>query len=78
MYKYYIRTNANVIIMLGKAKKVPNKEGYTEVTKAEYDEYMGILESIEEKAGYTKKVTLYIDGTFDVQYVPITEVDTEE
>lgn len=75
MKKYYIKAKNGVIITLGSAKKVPSSA--TEITKAEYDNYMDILNGIEERVGYTKNVTLYIDGTYNVEYIPIVEIEEE-
>lgn len=75
MYKYYIKTNNNIITMLGKSKKIPS--GCTEISKADYDNYKSIIASIPSHSGYTKKVTFYIDGTYDVEYLPIVEIEEE-
>lgn len=74
-YRYYIKTNNNVIASLGRTSRLPNN--VTEITQAQYDNYKTILASIPNRAGYTKKVTLYVDGTYDVEYTEIVEV-TEE
>lgn len=75
--KYYIKVvNQNIIKSLGSSKRLPS--GATEITKEAFDNYKSILASIPARAGYTKKVTLYVDGTYEVEYVPIVEEEEEE
>ena len=69
--KCYIKVENNVIKMLGMSSKVP--WDCTEIEKKQYDYYKSILASIPNKSGYTKKVTLYIDGKYDVDYTAIVE-----
>lgn len=78
MKYYYVTKVSNVISSLGSSKKVPNKVGYVEITKAQYDNYMDIINSIPERSGYIKKITLYIDGTYDVEYTEIVGFIDEE
>lgn len=73
MKYYYVTKVSNVISSLGSSKKVPNKTGYVEITKEQYDNYMSIINSIPERAGYNRKITLYIDGTYDVEYTEIVD-----
>ena len=70
MKYYYQTTDEETIRLLGMSKKVPNRQGYYEITKAQYDAYMATLASIEEREGYYKIVTLYISGAYDVSYIP--------
>lgn len=71
MVKYYYQTtDEETIRLLGTGKKVPNRTGYYEITKEQYDAYMATLASIEERDGYYKIVTLYIDGSYTVNYIP--------
>lgn len=72
---YYYTKTSNVISLLGKGKKIPNRAGYVEITEEQYNAYIDTLNSIEDRSGYTKKVTLYIDGTYDVEYVPVVEIE---
>ena len=73
MKYYYQTTDEETIRHLGKSKKVPNRPGYYEITHAQYTAYMLILESIEDREGFIKIVTLYIDGSYTVNYTPIEE-----
>lgn len=73
MKYYYQTTDEETIRLLGTGKKVPNRPGYVEITKAQYDAYMATLASIEPREGFHKIVTLYIDGSYTVEYIPWAE-----
>lgn len=71
MKKYFYQTiDEKTIKLLGTGRKVPNREGYYEITKEQYDAYMATLASVEERDGYYRIVTLYIDGSYTVNYIP--------
>ena len=74
MKYFYFTKNESTIAVLGTGKKVPKKTGYHEITKVQYDSYMATLNSIEQREGYEAHITLYIDGTYEVEYVPIENV----
>ena len=73
MKYFYLTKNEKTIAVLGSGKKVPNKPGYHEISESQYNAYMNTLASIEDREGYEKLVTLYLDGTYDVHYKPIEE-----
>ena len=37
--------------------------------KEEYENYKYIISSIEDREGYVKAITLYVNGTYDVEYI---------
>lgn len=65
--KYYYKALDKVIQYLGKSKKVPSS--CVEITKADYDKYLAITRSIENKEGYQTILTLYTDFTYEVDYI---------
>lgn len=74
MDRYYYKCKENnIITYLGKAKKIPSN--CVEITKEKYNEYKSIISSIPNRDGYDKNVTLYVDGTYTVEYIKIEEVD---
>lgn len=73
--KYYVKLIGNEISYFGIGSKVPKK--CTEISESEYDELMAILAGIEDREGYYKVVHLHIDGTFEVEYIEITEEGEE-
>lgn len=71
MYKYYYKKTDGVIEFLGKSKKIP--KNCEEITMEDYEKYISVLSGIEDKEDCLKVVTLYVDFTFEVEYVPIEE-----
>lgn len=70
--KYFYKLNDDESIKaLYKGSKV--QKNCIEITKEDYERYKEILASIEEKEGYQKLVTLYVDFTFEVEYIPVEE-----
>lgn len=65
---YYVTKQDGIISSLGTGKKVPARAGYVEITEEQYNFYMNIINSIEDREGCTKKIVLYIDGSYDVEY----------
>lgn len=47
----------------------------TEITRQEYNNYKSIIESIPDRDGYIKKVTLRKDGGYQVEYIPMVIVE---
>ena len=80
MKYYYKIAFDNVIAFLGTSKKVP--EQCIEITKEQYINYVYILSGIIDKEGFIKVVKLYINGTYDVEYIQENTVhiieDTDE
>ena len=71
MYKYYYNLNEDdiSIAVLGKSKILT--KNCIQISEQQYEEYNQILRSIPDKEGFEKRVTLYVDGTFDVSYAEI-------
>lgn len=76
MYKYYYKLDddGKSIDVLGKSKILTKK--CIEITEQQYKEYNQTLSMIQDKEGYEKNVTLYVDGTYDVSYVEMGEATT--
>lgn len=73
--KYYIKINEkNIITAIGSSKKIPANS--IQISKKEYDEYKAIMAAVPRKDGYKLIITLYVDKTCIVEYVP--EVIPEE
>lgn len=68
---FYLSSDGVVIAYLGKGTLVP--KNCTEVTKADYDRYCDIRDNVEQRDGYICLVTLYVDFSFTVEYIPVEE-----
>ena len=80
MYKYYYKSSdGKTIQYLGKSQSIPKT--CVQISKDEYDNYKSIINSIEDREGYAKAITLYVNGTYDVEYIQenaVHIIDTEE
>lgn len=65
--KYYYKLSENIILYIGKGKKVP--KNCVEITREQYELYDDIIKGIEQKDGYITVTTLYADGSYTVDYI---------
>ena len=65
--KYYYKELNGIIQYLGKSKKVP--KSCVEITKSDYENYMEIIHSVENKEGYLTVLTLYTNYTSTLDYI---------
>lgn len=74
---YYMTLDANECITSVGTTYTLTRE-MTEITRQEYNNYKVIIESIPDRDGYLKKVTLHIDGSYEVEYIPMVIVEDDE
>jgi len=67
--KYYYKESNGVIQYIGKGKRVPKT--CVECTAEDYNRYYEITNSIPDKVGYETVLTLYVDFTYTVDYIPV-------
>lgn len=77
-YYYMVLDSNDCITAIGTTYTLTRE--MTEITRLEYNNYKDIIESIPDRDGYIKKVTLHKDGSYEVEYIPmiIVEEDNEE
>lgn len=68
---YFFKVTKDVINYRGCGTRLP--KNMTEVSKEDYDKYQSIIDNIEDKEGYVTVITMYIDFSYTVDYVPIEE-----
>lgn len=73
--KYYVKMIGNEISYFGIGSKVPKK--CTEISYEDYIRLTDILNSIADREGFYKIVHLHMDGTYEVEYIEITEEGEE-
>lgn len=77
MYKYfYVLNEDGTINSLQKSKKAPI--GGVQITKAEYERYIAIINGVPEREGYDAVIHLYPDFTYTVEYVEVEVIIVNE
>ena len=77
-YYYKVYEGIDVIKQLGVKYNGKIPKNSTEITKDEYENYLAIIRSVPQKEGYTAKMTLHVDGTYEVEYIEIVPDEDEE